>query len=213
VRADACVQRELTALDEFCSRLRALPACSAAVFVFIIEANLDWTRAKMLAEHAAPRFGDSRYGRAVTVCEDPNDQQRPGVWMLNQRKNQMNQDANFFMVLGKLHILPVEHKTQALVSVGSRENCLTTLKMFEEQLKGYRRKIDRPSTDTSKECKARYTGKSAGTKDDMVIAFQLALTWGMAFMNDPDSVGPYNQQPECIITRARPNTYNEVYTS
>ena len=143
------------------------------------------------------------------MCEDPQNENRPGVWMLNQRKNQMNNDANLFMVMGALHMLPVEHKQQALVTIG-RDSGMPTAKLFQDQLKTYRSKIDRSTTDMSREAKARYTGKSAGSKDDMVIAFQLALTWGMAFLDDPDYVSKYNCTPECIVTKVRPEL-NELY--
>ena len=206
--ADASYGRELTALDEFCARLRKLPSCRASVFVFIIEANLDWMRAKFLAQHVT----ESSYFPCTTMYEDPKNLERPGVWMTNPRKEQMNNDAMFFLQLNALHTLPLLERPgrNALVSTGTRADTLNTVRMFQDQLKSYRRKLDRASTDPSKEVKARYTGKSAGSKDDMVIAFQLAITWGMAFLDSGEYVRKFNAQPMSVLARLRP-PFGEVF--
>lgn len=206
--ADASVGRELAALDEFCTRLRALPSCRASVFVFVIEANLDWMRAKFIATHV--RRG-GLYFPCTEMCEDPKNHDRPGVWMTNPRKEQMNHDAMFFMQLDCLHSLPlINPRGNHMVSLGETKDIHNTVTTFRDQLKSYRRKLDRVTTDPSKEAKARYTGKSAGSKDDMVIAFQMAITWGMAFLDTPEYVQPFNAEPVSILQRLRP-PFNELY--
>lgn len=199
--ADATYARENAALDEFCTRLRKLPCCQGSWFVFIIEANLDWMRAKFLAQRA-PTFYP-----ALAFDEDPNNKGRPGVWTTNPRKEQMNNDANFFMTLNALHIMPLS----SVVSVGNAKETKATMETFREQLKSYRRQIDRPNgNDQSKECKARYTGKAPGSKDDMVIAFQLALTYGMAFWADPMRTRVAGVGPQILVNRIRPEL-NQIY--
>lgn len=177
--------------------------------MFIIEANLDWMRAKFISTHV--RRPGGLYFPCTDMCEDPQDHDRPGVWMTNARKEQMNNDAMFFMQLDCLHVLPLLNpKGNKLVSLGKTEDILNTARMFQDQLKSYRRKLDRVTTDPSKEAKARYTGKSAGSKDDMVIAFQMAITWGMAFLDTPEYVVPFNAEPISILQRLRP-PFNELY--
>lgn len=192
-------------MDEFCMRLRKLPSCRSAVFVFVIEANLDFMRAKFIAQHTTEQM----YFPCVTMREDPKDLERPGVWMTAPRKVQMNADATFFMQMESLHVLPLQNRRNHLVGVGRTEDIQQTARLFQDQMKSYRLKIDKNS-DPSKEAKGRYTGKSAGSKDDMVIAFQLALTWGMAFLDDPDYVTQFNAQPVSVLARIRP-PFNEVY--
>lgn len=202
---DSGLERELSAMDEFCVKLRKLPSCKDAVFVFIIEANLDWTRAKFLAQHA------KAYAPCTTMYEDPKNLERPGVWMTQQRKEQMNNDVNFFFTLDAMHILPLEHKNNHLVGLGSAQDTKATLESFGRQLKNYRRKVDKSSTDPSRECKARYTGKAAGMKDDMVMAFEIAVHWGIAFLADETYVSQFNTQPEIVLNRIRPEL-NELYS-
>jgi hypothetical protein len=207
VRSDACYSVELAALDVFMERLRALPCGRNAVIVFIIEANLDWGRADMIAKHTY------KYTPVFTMREDPGAAGRAGVWMTNARKNQMNNDANFFMTLHALHMLPAEHKQQTFVTTGTKyttETRTTAIKLFQSQLTGYRCKIHTPAVDQSQIRKASFTGKSSSSKDDMVIAFQLALTWGMQFLGNPEYMGRFKYPTECIVSRVRPQL-NELY--
>lgn len=188
-------------------RLRALPCGRSAVVVFIIEANLDWGRADMIAKHTY------KYMPMFTMREDPNNLGRAGVWMTNARKNQMNNDANLFMMIHALHMLPAEHKQQRFVTTGTHEtleNRVAAIKLFQSQLTGYRCKINTPTTDQSKTRTASFTGKSSSSKDDIVIAFQLALTWGMQFLGNEEYMSRFKQPTECIVSRVRPHL-NELY--
>lgn len=192
-------------MDQFCTRLRKMPCAKGAVFVFIIEANLDRIRAKLIAQHTRA------YGAATVMCEDPKNHDQPGVWTTSTVKTQMNNDANFFITLKSLHVLPVEHKNNSFASNGDLSTSKTTLKLFQDQMKSYRRKIDKVSTDPSKDVKARYTGKSAGSKDDLVMAFEIALHWGIVFMAEERYVRPYNIEPHVVLNRIRPE-FNELYS-
>lgn len=191
-------------MDEFITRIRKLPSCRDAIIVAVIEANLDWMRAKFIAQHL------HKYNPIVCMHEDPDNKQRPGVWMTNPRKEQMNNDVEFFMKLDSMHILPLAHQTHQLVCTGDRSEATNTAKLFQDQLKSYRRKVDRSNTDPSKEGKARYTGKAAGSKDDLVIAFQLALTWGIQYLGDESYMGQFDEAPFVVFNKIRPE-FNELY--
>ena len=104
-----------------------------------------------------------------------------------------------------LGYLPQEASIFRKLSVA--DNVRAVLELQED---GQGRSLDRATIDPSKEVKARYTGKSAGSKDDMVIAFQLALTWGMAFLDSGEYVRKFNAEPMSVLARLRP-PFGEVY--
>ena len=192
---------EVTALHKFIRKLRAIPALHASIFVFFIEANHCWVRAKDLAKHAAT------YENVVIEAKKKVDNVLvPGVWTTHQTKDQSNKHANFFLKQEKMHMLAVNHSHHPLVLLEEPSAALTK---FGDQLRSYRQKNYTPS-DASKESKVSYTGKGLGMCDDLVMAWTIALWWGANFLNDPEMRTVYRQEPVNVVALSHPDYQNMV---
>jgi hypothetical protein len=197
---DAVMQKEIDALKKFCAKLRAIPDLSAAVFVFFIEANHCWVRAKDLAMHAAG-FKPMEIESEKEVDGHPV----PGVWMTAHQKDQLNKHANFFLKQEKMHMLSVNHPDHPLVLL---EDAEPIIRKFGDQLRMYRQRNYTPA-DASKESKVAYTGKGAGMCDDMVMAWGIALWWGANFLNE-EKVDKYGVPRVNVVVESYPELKQSI---
>lgn len=192
------MKKEIDALMEFCKKLRAIPVLSAAVFVFLIEANHCWVRAKDLANWAM-KFPPCEIVSEKIVEKQPV----PGIWTTAYHKDQANKHADFFLKQEIMHILPAAHKDHPLVLLEEPE---IILHKFGDQLRMYRQKTYTPA-DASKESKVAFSGKGAGMCDDMVMAWEIALWWGANFLNE-SSVDKYKQPRVNVVLASHPDYHH-----
>lgn len=196
------MSREITALRRFCTKLRSVPAISGAIFVFLIEANHCWVRAKDVA-NAALEFKPCE----IVSEKDVDGERIPGIWMTHHQKDQMNKHTAFFLKLEIMHILAVNHKRAPLVTLEDDPEAI--IRKFTDQFKMYRQKIYVPADSSKEASKIDWTGKSLGTCDDMMMALMIALWWGANFLNE-SGVDKYKVPRVNVVVESHPE-YRRLY--
>jgi hypothetical protein len=181
------MHRENTALFTYLTRLRRNPLFARCEFVFIIEANAAWTRAKEICLFVHDRFPpctlvtDQKPGGANAF--------RPGVWVGPDDKDRFVSMTSDFLKTGNIRLLD-----QFCAGTSDPETILTMLK---QQMLKYRRK-PKPVADHSTTSKKSgiWSGKdkSGHMKDDMCMSLIQCLYHAACFMSDPLMTHPFPPQ-------------------
>lgn len=130
------------------------------------EANMSFLDTHRIAN----MLSHPRYGDIEVVKFDADGAGRYGIWTSQTAKEQYVKDAQ--REIGNVHFM----RPQDFISAPNKaeHNKATLL----AQLAEFREVISDPTTQngTERQSKKSYTGKSAGKKDDLAMAFFIALT-------------------------------------
>jgi hypothetical protein len=184
---DATSSKELSALTKYLHRMRANPLFAVAEFVFIVEANHCWVRAKEICLWVSGAFAP-----CISIGDAPKKHpQRPGVWISDGDKERFVVYANQFLRGDTVHVY------HDFISCSMHPE--QAIGLLQAQLSHYRRKL-KPTADAAITDHRSYVwsgkDKGGGQKDDMAIAFMQGLWHAACFMANPRMTYPY--QPKVM---------------
>lgn len=158
----------------------AQPRMASAVVVVIVEANLDFVRAKEIAFAVTGRIdrldrATAGHGiapkRTYIYSHDSSGKERPGIWLDAAMKEKYVNTALQFMQCNSIGVLDP--------FVGTEDDVIE----LRRQLAAFRHVIEAPKTPFAKP-RSTYSGKAAG-KDDRMISMLMALYHGTLFFQRP----------------------------
>ena len=197
------MHNEIVALHAYLTRLRQNPLFSACEFVFIVEANASWVRAKEICLYVNDRFPP-----CTLVTENkPGNKFRPGVWVGPEDKDRFVALANDFLRNGRVKLW------QGFVSdKADPKHCQNIVRMLKDQMLKYRRN-EKPVTDHSTVTKRAgvWSGKdtSGFMKDDLCMSWIQGLYHAACFMADPIMTAPF--APQIISAVNKAGFYRRTY--
>ena len=153
--------------------LRKIHKHREAWIVIFIEANDGWLHADRLKNLFMGDIG--KFGKIYLPAVDNKNLDRVGVRTTQWNKPQYVRETKALLSEGKLHF--------SSEFVGQNE--VIDKKNFMAQLRHYRKELTY-SKNPADPPKVRYTGKSAGTRDDLAMVLQILIYWArMKKFDDP----------------------------
>ena len=155
--------------------LRKHPQYRDAYIYAYIEANMSYIDAGRISDllHSQKGLGE------IEVVSFDKDK-RYGVWTTPERKHEMAVHAQQLLATRSVRL------AQDIIGQNPEE----TLSMFFDQLNNYRKEIKNPADYIHGKFTFSYGGKSSGKKDDLAMAWQIALYWSYVMMTSSQT---YNQ--------------------
>ncbi len=150
-------------LEQFILKARSYRTYRDAHIFLFIEANMSFISADMLATF----LQNPRFGSVEAVSLDPKNKNRYGVWTGETEKERYADSMERALANGQLCYS--SEMTGNAVTLPQNKMAL------EQQLGWFRREVLEPKNPAFGKNKVVFTGKSAGKKDDMVLALQIAL--------------------------------------
>lgn len=174
--------------------VRRQPHLASAVVVIIVEANLDFVRAKEIAlalmarldriEQEATAHGLPQRRGGYIYSHDNSGHERPGIWLDNGMKHKYVNRMLQFMQCDAIGL----HDP----FVGTEED----INEMRRQLIGFRQIFEESKTPFTKP-RSTFSGKASG-KDDRVISILMGLYHGTLFFQRPKPCETFKMWPRVI---------------
>lgn len=147
--------------------LRDSPLYRDAYIFIYVEINMSYIQADWLAKLIAKQKDLGQIEMVSYEKDSASATPRYGVWTGPQQKEE------YATHLAQLLRDGLIRYASYIVGANPEE----TIQTAEEQLKTYRKEIQKPSNHTFGKYKFAYSGKSDGCKDDLAMVFQMFPYW------------------------------------
>lgn len=155
-------------------KIRQCSVYSRSAIVLIIEANLSW----IVAEGVAKLLSRVEFQPVVVLSEDSTPRHRAGVWTGEYEKVVYIDTLRQYMNTGHVHWAKEDEFISDRPVAVREELC--------KQMMAYRRERKEPAQEGWNQAKTKIFGKAHGLQDDLMMALQMSLYWGLTKLGDPD---------------------------
>lgn len=175
------------------TEVRKQPFLASAVVVIIVEANLDFVRAKEISFAIMARLDRIEadavgHGipqrRGYVYSHDSSGRERPGIWLDNGMKHKY---VNTFLQFQQCDAIGLHDPF-----VGTQDDVAE----MRRQLVGFRQMFEESKTPFSKP-RSTFSGKASG-KDDRVISILMGLLHAVYFFQRPKPCATFGLWPRVI---------------
>jgi len=165
--------------------VRGIPGLEGAYAVLIVESNLGNE-----AMHHQLYLRQSGLANVVVMREDTRD--RPGFRTTNDSKRTMAIQLNEALRQDRIGFF------KNLVSINAKRGHVEMKKELISQVANFKRVVE-PPVKVHQEPKERYTGKSGGGKDDLVMALMQNIYAKNVFYSRPEKYEKYYDDDNAFV--------------
>lgn len=208
--SDALIAHEVTAIATHINLVRLRPHLSGAAIIVVVEANLDWVRAKeiwlalerVIAETDRESNGIGVAQRRVYPysfdnASRGNSFKRPGVWVTYDMKEQYVD-----MMIQFLQYKNIAFLDPFIASAEDVAELRRQLLAFERVVMESKDAFGRP--------RYTYSGKGKGAKDDRVMSLLMGLYHAVLFFRREETCRAFGLTRRLIT--GRPNVLRDIAT-
>lgn len=157
--------------------VRSIPGLEASYAVLVVEANLGNE-----AMHHQMYISQHRLANVIIMHEDTQD--RAGLRTTHDSKRTMVVQLNEAIRNSNIHFF------KRMVSINGKRDAAAMKRELINQIANFKRVVE-PPTKPHQEPKERYTGKSGGGRDDLVMSLMQSLYAKALFYSRPEKYQKY----------------------
>lgn len=157
--------------------VRTIPGLEGAYAVLVVESNLGNE-----AMHHQAYIRQHRLANVIVMCEDT--QNRAGLRTTHDTKRTMTVQLNEALRNNNIHFY------KHMVSINGKRDAAAMKREIINQIANFKRVVE-PPTKPHQEPKERYTGKSGGGRDDLVMSLMQGIYAKTLFYSRPEKYEKY----------------------